>query len=295
MRSIFRTGILSCALLAAPLLLSTSCVAGLQTNRLPVNIGFKPVIGHDTRADESVPFPEDRTFRLWAINEDTGDIHIDNEEIRYAGGWTSSKKWPDARLSVRAYWPTDINPSFDKSNGLSISSFDCREGNKDILLAKAGHADVGKDSLITLAFDHLLSRVEFRMQHSLASDIDVRLKKIEVIGFGAVGKYANGYWTVDNKNHARVIYDAAGSEGTLLTKEPVYFGEDFFTIPQVCTASVEVSFDIRYNQGTWIPQKSVIESLNTHWEPSTHYTYSLNLTDSKLACTTGISNWNNRE
>ena len=50
-------------------ILLTGCVGGVE--RVSKNIGFNPVIGHDTRAvEESIPFPEDRTFNVWATAED---------------------------------------------------------------------------------------------------------------------------------------------------------------------------------------------------------------------------------
>ena len=56
--------------LAAAALLS-GCVS-LQTERVPGYISFEPLVGHDTRAVESVPFPEDLSFKVWAVNQTTG-------------------------------------------------------------------------------------------------------------------------------------------------------------------------------------------------------------------------------
>ena len=74
-------------------LLMAGCVGPLQTQRIPVNIGFDPVIGHDTRtAVESVPFPEDDTFNVWAVNQSNGKIYLEDETISYgSNGWLASK------------------------------------------------------------------------------------------------------------------------------------------------------------------------------------------------------------
>ena len=55
----------------------------------------------------------------------------------------------------------------------------------------------------------------------------------------------------------------------------LYIGEEFYTIPQLCRAR--------------IPQVEEIKELDTNWEPNTHYTFTLNLTETKLTHTTGIS------
>jgi hypothetical protein len=73
-----------------------------------------------------------------------------------------------------------------------------------------------------------------------------------------------------------------------------YIGEEFYGIPQPCTASLEVTYDIRYDNANWVPQTEVIDNLETFWEPSKHYTYTVNLRMDKLTHTTGISSWNNQ-
>lgn len=283
--------------LAVTVMLLSGCVGGLQTQRIPVNIGFDPVIGHDTRAEESVPFPQDRTFKVWAVNQSNGQLHIDNEQISHSSaGWLSSKKWPQAELMFEAYSPSDLQTEFSKNKGLTINDFDCSGGDVDVLIAKADHADMSIDSLVIMTFEHVLSRVEFRMLHSLSSEMSVKIRKIEMIGFASKGTYNSRddkTWTVGAKDFSWVVFEDA--EGVDITSNPIYIGEDFYTIPQHCTARVEVTFDVKFGDAAWIPQTEVIKDLDTLWEPSTHYTYTLNLTDQKLTYTTGISTWSNRE
>ena len=62
--------------LVAVTLLFSGCVE-LQTTRTTSNISFLPLIGHDTRAVESVPFPQDRSFKVWAVNQASGDVYIE--------------------------------------------------------------------------------------------------------------------------------------------------------------------------------------------------------------------------
>lgn len=284
--------------LAAAVLLLASCVGPMQTQRIPVNIGFDPVIGHDTRtAVESVPFPEDGTFNVWAVNQSNGKVYLEDETISYgSNGWLASKKWPQAELTFEAYSPSDLKFDFSKNNGLTLKDFDCSEGNIDILVAQADNADMTVDSLVTMTFEHVLSRVEFRMQHSLSSEMSVKVRKIEMIGFASKGTYNSSEddpWTVGAKEFSYVAFE--DEEGVELSSEPIYLGEDFYTIPQLCRAKVEVTLDIKFGNASWIPQTEIIKELDTFWEPSTHYTYTLNLTEQKLTYTTGISTWSNRE
>ena len=283
--------------MAAVSMLLSSCVGDLHTNRVIANIGFDPIIGHDTRAEESVPFPLGRTFNVWATNVSDGSIYIDNESIAYKdGGWTSSQKWPMTGLSFEAYSPSSISPEFSHDKGIMIKDFDCSKGDVDILVAHTDNADMGVDTLVTLPFEHILSRIEFRMLESMSEEMSVKVRKIEMIGFASRGDFSSrskGKWTVGNSDFSYVIFDV--ETGVDLTSEPIYLGEEFYTIPQLCTAKVKVLFDVKYGSAEWIPQEEEIEELDTLWEPNTHYTYTLNLTESKLTYTTGISSWNNRE
>lgn len=278
--------------------LVTGCV-GIETQRIPVKIGFTPVIGNDTRADESVPFPQDRSFRVWAVDESNKDIYLNDEVISYTSeGWLASRLWPENQLTFSACFPTDLDVDFSESNGISLSGFDCTKGDVDILIAKEDNADMDSDNLVPLRFDHILSRVEFRMMESLSDLMTVKMSKIEMKGFALVGDYnteIKDEWSVSDITRSYVVFESEDPEGVELTEEPVYFGKDFYVIPQTCRARVEVTCKVKYGSAEWIPQVEVIKSLDTRWEPNTHYTYTLNLTDAKLAHTTGISNWNNRQ
>lgn len=265
----------------------------------PTNITFEPLIGHDTRAVESVPFPQDKTFAVWAMKEGTGDVYINGEEISYgADGWVSDLKWPRHGLDFEACWPLDIGMEFTDYNGLQLKGFDCRNGDVDILIAH-GSGNGENDGAAVLRFDHILSRVEFRMLHSLAESMSVRLKKIEMIGFAGKGDYnvkKKDGWSVSEYDFSYVVYDAGSSDGIDITAGTAqYVGEEFYVIPQACTASLAVTYDIRYDNANWVPETMTIENLETYWEPSKHYTYTVNLCMDKLKHTTGISSWNNRE
>lgn len=276
-------------------MLLSSCIA-LNTDKTTVNIAFRPVIGYDTRVDESIPFPEDRSFIVWAQEGSSGQIYMQDEKVSYNGGWTTSYIWPEKDLNFEACWPVDLPVEYSARKGIQINSFDCTGGDVDILLAKGSSEQVA-DGVLPLRFDHILSRLEFRMMHSLADGMSVRLKKIELKGFGSTGDYNNkvsDMWDVKEYNASRVVFES--SEGAEVAKgEPLYFGDDFYTIPQICVASVEVSYEVKFADATWIPQADTIKTLEVAWDPSKHYTYTLNLCMDKLKHTTGISSWSNRE
>ena len=272
------------------------CSFGIDTEKIPMNIGFKPVIGHDTRAEESVPFPTDQSFRVWAVNTTNGNTVLNNDHIVYgANGWMTNYIWPEAELDFAAYWPIDLNPEFDKEKGIIIKNF----GADDIDLLVAREKAVSEsDSLVTLHFEHILSRVEFRIKHSLEDHIELILTKIELNGYGKNGNYnekGSGFWELNTENEGKTIYDAGENPTLKLTKEAQYIGKDFYTIPQQCTGTATVYFRVKVGDGQWVPDKVTTKPLNTEWESGKQYTYTLNITDTKLAFTTGISNWNNRE
>lgn len=277
-------------------MLLSGCM-NLDIARTSSNIAFKPLIGYDTRALESVPFPQDRSFCVWAVNQTTGDNHIPGDIISYSSeGWKSSKQWTLDQMYFEAYWPEDLPMAFSKENGLQLNGFDGTNGNIDILVAKTTE-DNEDDDVVILNFDHILSRVEFRMMHSLADGMSVRLKKIVLKGYGQKGDYNTvdpGMWYVKEYDASRIVFES--QEGEDVSKgEPLYFGDEFYTIPQICVASVEVSYDVKFADATWIPQVETIDILEVAWESSKHYTYTLNLCMDKLKHTTGISSWSNRE
>lgn len=284
--------------MAAALMLLSGCMKQ-DVARTTAYIAFKPLIGHDTRAVESVPFPQDRSFNVWALNQSTGGVYISEENISYSSeGWLSSKIWPLDQMCFEAYWPTELPMEYSLTKGLQLKDFDCSNGDVDILVARA-YEDSEDDDVVILNFDHILSRVEFRMMHSLPEDMSVRLKNISIVGFASRGDYNtknDRNWDVSDKDFTYVVYDSGDADGIdIMAGEAQYIGEEFYVIPQPCYAALEVSYEVRFGGASWVPQTDKIESLKTHWEPSKHYTYTLNLKMDKLTVTTGISSWSNRE
>jgi hypothetical protein len=181
---------------------------------------------------------------------------------------------------------------FTPSNGLQLENFDCSSGDVDILLARA-YDDNEEDDVVILNFEHILSRVEFRMIHSLSEGMAVRIKKITMAGFADDGEYntkVQDDWLVGDNDFTYVVYDAGETDGIdIYSGDAQYVGEEFYVIPQPSFASVQIEYDVRYGTANWVPQTDMIKSVMTHWEQNKHYTYTLNLRMDKLTHTTGIS------
>ena len=284
--------------MACAVWLLAGCVGWKHDNTIPVNIAFRPVIGYDTRATESIPVPEDQTFKVWAQEDFSGALYIEGEEISYNGGWKSPKVWTDNDMSFQACWPIDLPVSYSRGNGLQINGFDCRAGDVDILWAKA-HSENEIDGVLVLPFDHLLSRVEFRMKHSLPENTSVRVKKITIRGIAQTGDYntkKKNQWTSTDYDETRVVFDVGNTVGIDIPAGATpYIGDDFYAIPQVSAPMVEVVYDVRFGNAEWIEQSAEVGPLDTEWDSSKHYTYTLNLRMDKMVYTSGISSWNNRE
>lgn len=272
------------------------CSFGDDMVKTHANIGFNPVIGHDTRADESVPFPKDRNFNVWALDCSNGNIVINKENIDYGtDGWISATKWPETELEFTAYWPVNLNPEYNKEKGIIIKDFS--DEDTDLLVARE-KAVYGSDTLIPLHFQHILSRLEFRVRCTLEEHIEFKLTKIELKGYSKKGSYnlnGNGFWETDDANNSKVIYDSEQGASFNISREAQYIGDDFLTIPQICKGTVTVHFMIKIGDGEWIYDSLTTKPLDTEWESGKLYTYTLIITDAKLTFTTGISNWNNRE
>lgn len=283
-----------CAVLC--ILLLTGCISGVE--RESKMIGFNPVIGHDTRADEeSIPFPEDRTFEVWATAEDGTTVLAGETVTHGSAGWMTSTPWPQEELLFAAYYPSDLDPEYIPGHGFILKDFAASSEDVEVLIAQESSDSEGTDGIHTLHFEHILSRVDFRVRHSLSGDIDVRAVKVEIKGFALSGDYNVGgdqKWTIDSKDGSIVVYDAGTDEGLTVTDMAQYIGGQYLTIPQHCRAEIVVTFKISMYGGGWVTDQISTGMLDTDWQSGTQYTYTMNLTDTKMTYTTGISSWTSK-
>ena len=275
------------------MLLLCGCEGLLQSNKVPVHIEFKPVIGHDTRVEGSMSFPQERSFSLWAQDSD-GGLYIENAGISYNDGWFAPKPWDGRALTFYAGWPVNLDYGYSSSKGLQIRSFNSSKGYVDILLAEATEYNRA-DSPVTLNFNHLLSRVDFRMTHKLAENTSLKVNKIEIKGFAKKGDYnvtADDEWAGLSEYGSHVVFEHP--DGKLVPSQTAdYFGEEFYAIPQMSLGSIEVQCQIQYGVGQWVPQTYVIDPLEIVWDPGKHMTYTLTIRADQMVHTLGISAWEN--
>lgn len=283
-----------CVLLYVFLL--TGCIGGVE--RAPKTIGFAPVIGHDTRAaEESMPFPEDRTFNVWATDQ-YGTAVLAGETVAHsAAGWMSTKPWPESEVLFAAYYPSDLAPEYIPGHGFIINDFEASSDDVEVLIAHETTGEEGTDGVHSLHFEHILSRVDFRVKHSLAGDIEVKAVKAEMVGFGLSGDYnvtGDYEWDVDDTGGRITIYEAGPSDCIAVDGAPQYIGDQFLVIPQHCKAKIYITFHVRIGNGGWVEDRVGVGPLNTEWQPGKQYTYTMNLTDTKMTYTTGITSWTSK-
>lgn len=283
------------SVLLASCCLLTACVGGLQTAKVSVNIGFRPVIGNDTRAEESVPFPTDKSFILWAQEQNSDNLYIDKTTVAYDNGWTVDKLWGDNPLRFSACWPTDLDYVHSKADGVQIHGFELADGDIDIIVAETT-ADNKSNALVTLNFQHVLSRVEFRVNHYLTDNMSIRINKIELKNIAKKGSYnttAKNDWSGLSEYGSHVVFDHP--EGQMISSQTLnYVGEELYAIPQLTVGVLEMQCEVRYGSGGWVPQKYVIDPFEIIWDPGKHYTYSITFRMDQVVYTAGISSWGNR-
>ena len=274
----------------------TSCISSLQTTKDSVDIEFRPVIGSDTRAEGSIPFPQDRSFKLWAVEEGSGEQYISDALIAYDGGWFAPKPWTDSSLRFAACWPTDLDFIYSGEKGLQIVSFDSSGGDTNILLASTtAHNDA--DSQVTLNFQHILSRVEFQIIHSLQESMSVKINRLTLSDVAMQGSYnltKPDEWTGQTRYENYLVFE--DEEGLLINSSAsTQLGKEFYAVPQMTSGRVEVQCQIQYGKaGNWIPQTYEIKKMEIVWDPGKHMTYTLNIRMDKMSHTLGISSMNNQ-
>ena len=279
--------------------LLSGCVFGEQTDVQQPYIGFTPVIGHETRAsEEAIPFPENLTFNVHATRFYDNAPVITDETISCAfNGWYSKQKWDDSDLVVAAYYPSSLNVEYQRSKGYSIKDFTLTSPDDDILIAAETQAKCDDRELVTLHFEHKLSKIDFRVHHSLAANIKVKIKSIKIEGFSKTGSYnltRAHEWDVNADRESIIIYDAYEGLEQVVTNSSAYIGEEFSVIPQYFLADITATFLVKSGNGGWVTEELTVSEHVTDWIPGQLYTYTLNLTDQKLTCTTGITSWTSK-
>ena len=282
-------------------LLASACISKVELVQSP--IVFNPVIGHEVRAaDMSVPFPEDKTFGVWALDSSTLSEYIDNEQVRHVDGeWTSSSRplWPaSSSLSFLAYSPYSLPVRLD-GGALVLEDFDVSKDDSDILFAQTASGLTSVQGEVKIPFAHALSKLDVRVANGFGDGFDLRIDRIVLKGVAMRGSYHSlkrPYWRIDESSFDDIIiYDSERNGQFLAGPEMQFIGELHTIIPQKLGSVVELQYAFQVDGSDWIDaQKDVTEEIKITWEPGRYYTYSLTINERKLAYTTGIGHWSER-
>lgn len=283
-------------------LVLTSCISSV--NLVEEKIVFNPVIGNEVRSsDMSVPFPEDKTFGVWALDSRTSAKHMDDCEIVYAGGeWTSdpSTFWPVSQsLLFAAYSPYSLPMALEGGN-LVLNDFDVMKDEADILFTMPVSGITSAQGAVKLPFMHALSKLDMRVANGFGDDVDLRIDAIVIKGVARSGDFSTArksYWRVDESSLEDIVIFDSVRDGEFFAGPRMQFIGDVHTIiPQGMHPVVEVSYSFRVDDGEWIDgQKESVELQDTYWEAGRYYTYSLIINEVRLKYTTGIGHWSERE
>ena len=285
--------------------LASACISSVEL--VQTEIVFDPVIGSEVRSssnvDMSVPFPEDKSFGVWALDSQSGGKYIDNQQIRCSGGiWggESLPFWPSSSsLTFYAYAPYGLQMGLE-GGSLALEGFDVREDGTEVLFAKTSSGLTSSDGEVKLPFIHALAKLDVRVANGFGADVDVRIDRLLLKGVAMRGDFRSNrhqYWKADESSTVDVIIFDSERDGQFLAGPTMQFIGDVHTIiPQGLAPSIELTYAFRVDEGEWIDgQIDSVELRDVFWEPGRYYTYSLRINEMKLSCTTGIGHWNERK
>jgi hypothetical protein len=293
------------ALISLPLaLLASACISKVELVQKP--IVFDPVIGSEVRSssdsDMSVPFPEDESFGVWALDSQSGGRYIDDQQIHCSGGvWGSESLpfWPtSSSLTFYAYAPYHLAMRLEDGN-LVLEGFDVRDDGTEVLFAKTASGLTSSEGEVELPFIHALAKLDIRVANGFGANVDVRIDRILLKGVAMRGDFhsvRHPYWRADESSTVDVTIFDSERDGQFLAGPTMQFIGDVHTIiPQGLKPSIELTYAFRVDEGEWIDaQVDTAELRDVFWEPGRYYTYSLRINEMKLSYTTGIGHWYER-
>ena len=285
--------------LAAAGLLS-GCLSHTKLDESTGYIRLSPAIGCGTRAGEDyITFPEDKTFRLFALSEDSGDKYLDNVLVNYRGsrGWLpeGTPFWPQSEaLRFIGYYPAELPMTCAKDGSLKMESYAVPGNGEDILVTDLTKALTKNDSIAGLPFHHALTKVDFRVMHGLSSSTRVRVERIglkKVYTRGGFDSSSSLCWSPAGEPEDITVFEADGEGAEVFSVTPRTLGDSMLLLPQDNASSIEITYAFSTGGSGWITGQKMSTSAISAWEPDRHYTYTLKIQEDRLACTSGISSW----
>lgn len=249
----------------------------------------------------SVPFPEDKTFGVWALDNQSAEFISDREVGCKDGLWSSESLtlWPtNSTLTFYAYSPCSLPVRFSKGV-MTLDGFDVTRDGDDVLFAQTASGLTSVEGEVKLPFRHALSRMDMRIASGYGADVKVRIDRIVLRNVATVGNYDSSKyqkWTVDESTATDIVFYDSERDGQFLAgPEMQFIGELHTIIPQKLGSVIELQYAFQVDGSDWIDaQKDVTEEIKITWEPGRYYTYSLTINERKLAYTTGIGHWSER-
>ena len=287
-----------------PLLAACSFTGCLSHTKLDDSTGYirlRPVIGCGTRAGEDyIAFPEDRTFQLWAISQESGKKFLDDVTVLPKGGrgWypENTPMWPYGEsLKFIGYYPSELPMTCDKDGILKMASYEVQGSGEDLLVTDPTRSYTKNDSIVGLPFYHALTKIDFRVLHALNSNTRVRVEKIEICGIYTRGGFDSSSdlkWSHAGEPTTLTVFQADGDGAEVFSLTPRILGDSMFVLPQDGGASIRITYAFSTGGSGWLTgQKMSTPAITSRWEPDRHYTYTLKIQEDRLAYTTGISSW----
>ena len=251
----------------------------------------------------SVPFPEDKSFGVWAMDDNTSTEYISDTEVRCSDNvWTSGALplWPaSSTLTFYAYSPCSLPVKF-KGGVMKLTGFDTETYGDELLFAQTASGLNSAQGDVKLPFTHALTRLDMRIASGFGTDFQVRIDRIVLKNVATVGDYDSSdspCWSADESTTTDIVFFDSERDGQFLAGAKMQFIGDVHTIiPQQLGASIEVNYSFRADEGGWIDgQSDSTERIYIEWEPGRQYTYSLTINEHKLSYTTGIGHWSERQ
>lgn len=248
-------------------------------------ISFDSFVGNPTKAVNDINTSGLTSFTLYgAFTKDgkTATVYDEAEATYSASQWSYPLQyWVEgAEYKFAAYsngnaaLPEGSTTVFEETSGtLTINGY--TPSDKDLILVEKVSA-TGKASAndnVNLAFNHLLSKVNFKFSTTFDAVMKVEITDLVVKQVENKANYNNGNWTFESsekadKNYAPVIATAQGVES-----------EECYIIPQTNTTIVaDFKVKVTYEDGSIVAEKNftgvnLASGNGDKWANGNAYTY----------------------
>lgn len=266
--------------LAAGLLIFSSCLSSVKRDEGRTEIAFYPVAGMGVRSESASEMPTDSDFGVWAT-DDGGNYVMDRARATFNGStWTCTDNeylWEnDMSLRFTAFSPFDTGIRLE-DGALLLDNYDSTSDNPFWITETTQPLDRTSNPVV-LMFAPATARLEFRVMNGLGDDTQIRVEKIIINDIRTKGNFnssSSPQWTLSGPAEDIVAYNA----------------EIINVIPQQPTSCITVVYSMKTGDSEWLAgQENSTAELKAEWQAGRRYTYTLTITGSTVKLTTGIGN-----